>query len=135
MGEPVDVTAAVICRDGRVLVAQRGSGHLVGKWEFPGGKFDPAQDKDLPSCLKRELREELRVMVEVGEPFPPVICELDSGITIRLHAFLCGIVEGDPTPIVHSALKRICQDELIRRRFPLADIPTVEQLFREGIPP
>ena len=33
------VTAAVICRDGKVLIAKRAEGcNLAGKWEFPGGK-------------------------------------------------------------------------------------------------
>lgn len=95
MSEPIDVTAAVIRRDGRILVAQRGpKSHLAGFWEFPGGKFDLELDKDLPGCLKREIEEELGVKVDVGEAFPPVICELGSGITIRRHAFFCRIAGG-----------------------------------------
>ncbi len=136
MDQPIiDVTAAVICRDGRALIARRGpKSHLSGKWEFPGGKFDPVLDKDLPDCLRREIGEELTVTVEVGEPFPPVICELESGITIRLHAFLCEIVEGEPVLREHSDLQWVSREELPRYRFALADIPIVEWLFREGIP-
>ena len=52
------VTAAVIRRNGQVLIAQRPEqGLLGGLWEFPGGKLQP--DEDLDACLKREICEEL----------------------------------------------------------------------------
>ena len=54
------VTAAVIRRDGNVLLAKRPSkGLLGGMWEFPGGKTE--QDETLEDCLRREIREELDV--------------------------------------------------------------------------
>lgn len=130
----IDVTAAVICRDGRVLIAQRGPvSHLAGHWEFPGGKRE-LNDADLASCLRRELQEELKIGVAVGKPLGVVTCELESGLTIRLHPFWCELIEGEPTPRVHTAVRWVSRDELTRYRFPLADIPVVERLFREGIP-
>ncbi len=52
------VTAAVIRRDGKVLLAKRPSkGLLGGMWEFPGGKIE--KDETLEECLAREIREEL----------------------------------------------------------------------------
>ena len=48
------VTAAVIERQGRFLIAQRPlNGLLGGLWEFPGGKLQPGED--LASCLQREI--------------------------------------------------------------------------------
>jgi 8-oxo-dGTP diphosphatase len=59
------VTAAVIEREGRVLVTRRQRGvHLAGFWEFPGGKCDPGEPLD--RCLARELREELAVDARIG---------------------------------------------------------------------
>ncbi len=135
MDQPViDVTAAVICRDSRVLIARRGAGsHLAGYWEFPGGKREP-DDASLEDCLRRELREELKVEVVVGGPYGTTACELESGITIRLHAFLCDIVDGEPVPRVQDRIAWASRDELTLYRFPLADIPIVERLFREGVP-
>lgn len=37
-----EVTAAIILKDNKVLIAQRAPGDkLAGKWEFPGGKMEP----------------------------------------------------------------------------------------------
>lgn len=135
MGEPIDVTAAVILRGGCILIAQRGSGHLAGKWEFPGGKFDPACDADLPACLRREVWEELEVEIEVGELFQVVPCELETGERILLHVYLCAIAEGEPVAKVHAELRWVRRGELALYFFPPADIPIVERLFRDGIPP
>ena len=56
----VVVIAAVIERDGHLLVARRLEGtHLAGLWEFPGGKCEPGEAHD--ACLARELTEELGV--------------------------------------------------------------------------
>ena len=74
-----DVAAGVI-RDaqGRLLIAQRPlDGLLGGLWEFPGGKRESGES--LQDCLRRELREELAIEVEVGS--------LPGGGGACLHAF------------------------------------------------
>jgi 8-oxo-dGTP diphosphatase len=59
------VVAAVIERDGRVLIAQRKkTGHHPLKWEFPGGKVEPGEIPE--NGLMRELEEELGIRVQVG---------------------------------------------------------------------
>ena len=59
------VTAAVIERDGRVLICRRrlDQDH-PGKWEFPGGKLEPGEQP--AESLRRELREELNVEAMIG---------------------------------------------------------------------
>jgi 8-oxo-dGTP diphosphatase len=61
----ITVTAAVIERDGRILICQRRADqkHPL-KWEFPGGKTEPGEDP--PACLRRELEEELGI--QAAEP-------------------------------------------------------------------
>ena len=59
------VVAAVIERDGRVLIAQRrNEGPHALKWEFPGGKVEPGESP--PDALLRELKEELAIGAQIG---------------------------------------------------------------------
>jgi 8-oxo-dGTP diphosphatase len=60
-----DVTAAVIERDGCVLLTRRGPGRRhTGLWEFPGGRVESGESPE--ACLARELSEELGINARVG---------------------------------------------------------------------
>jgi A/G-specific adenine glycosylase len=88
------VTAAVIRRDGQVLLAKRPAGGLLGGlWEFPGGTREDS-DPDLPTCLRREIQEELGVEIKVGTPFG-IYDHAYTHFKITLHAFLCELTDGD----------------------------------------
>jgi 8-oxo-dGTP diphosphatase len=59
------VVAAVIEKDGKILVARRKPGLVAGgMWEFPGGKLEDGETAE--KCLERELEEELGVRSRVG---------------------------------------------------------------------
>jgi len=61
----VEVCAAVVERDGRLLVRRRPAGsHLAGAWEFPGGKRRPGERGR--ACAERETREETGLSVRAG---------------------------------------------------------------------
>ena len=63
---PVVVAAAVVIRDGRVLLTRRAEGqHLAGMWEFPGGKLEDGESPE--EALARECREECGIDLEVAE--------------------------------------------------------------------
>ncbi len=58
------VVAAVIERDGRILIAQRRrTGQHPLKWEFPGGKVEPGEAPE--TAAVRELEEELAIRARV----------------------------------------------------------------------
>jgi A/G-specific adenine glycosylase len=81
------VTAGVIWRDERVLIAQRPlDGLLGGLWEFPGGKQEP--DESLVECLQRELHEELGIEVQVGQKLT-IVNHAYTHFRITVHAFEC----------------------------------------------
>ena len=63
---PILVVAAVIERDGKILIGQRKTtaSHPL-KWEFPGGKVEPGEEPR--AALTRELREELGIDAVIGE--------------------------------------------------------------------
>ena len=96
------VTAAVLWRDGKILLAKRPSkGLLGGMWEFPGGKIE--KHETLEACLVREIREELGAEIQVGELFG-VYQHAYTHFRITLHAFLCELTTGEPKPIEAAEL-------------------------------
>ena len=121
-----EVTAAIILKDNKVLIAQRApEDNLAGKWEFPGGKIEHGET--LQECLKREIREELDVEIEVLDFFGESIYAYHSG-TIKLMAFWCQWISGDFTLKVHSHIAWVSHVELDLYDFAPADIPLVEKL-------
>jgi A/G-specific adenine glycosylase len=104
------VTAAVLQRDGKVLLAKRPSkGLLGGMWEFPGGKLE--QGETLAAGLVREIREELDAGIRVGEPFG-VYEHAYTHFSITLHAFLCELADGEPQPVEAAELVWVTPGEL-----------------------
>ena len=121
-----DVTAAVIRKNGRFLIAQRPvGGRLGGLWEFPGGKVESGET--LPACLRREIREELGVRIKVG---PPII-SLDHAYThfkMTLHAFECQLVKGRPRALQVQDLKWVRIKEVGNYAFAKTDLRIIEAL-------
>jgi mutator protein MutT len=122
---PIVVTAAVIEHEGRFLVTRRHAGtHLEGLWEFPGGKC--GTDESLPSCLARELREELDVEARIGaELF--TITHAYPERTVELHFFRCELV-GEPHPMLGQEMRWVARDGLRALDFPPADAELIRAL-------
>ena len=121
-----EVTAAIILKNNKILIAQRAPGdNLAGKWEFPGGKTEHGETPQ--ECLKREISEELDIEIKVLDFFGESIYEYHSG-TIQLMAFWCKWVSGESTLNVHSQIAWVNRDELDLYDFAPADIPFVEKL-------
>jgi len=119
----VVVTAAVIERDGRLLVTRRQAGvHLEGFWEFPGGKCDSAET--LEACLARELREELGVDARIGEEIFTTTHAYPER-AVELHFFRCELT-GQPRPVLGQEMRWVRREELQALEFPPAD----EELIR-----
>ena len=127
------VTAAVICRDGQVLIAQRPAhGLLGGLWEFPGGKLQPGED--LPACLRREICEELDAGVEVGG-LVGVYRHAYTHFRVTLHAFHCRLQPGSqPRPLEASDLRWVLPAELETYPMGKIDRQIARDLLQESLP-
>jgi 8-oxo-dGTP diphosphatase len=122
----VEVAAGLVFRAGKLLITQRPAGtHLAGLWEFPGGKREPGES--IEECLRRELREELDVEVEVGVLFEEVRHDYPEK-SVHLKFLLCRLLVGDPQPIGCAALTWVGPDELAHYQFPPADAVLLERL-------
>ena len=81
----LEVTAAIICKDGEVLICQRPKGkNCELLWEFPGGKIESGETAE--ACIVREIQEELGVTLRVLRKFTDVICEYPEQTTRPLSA-------------------------------------------------
>jgi 8-oxo-dGTP diphosphatase len=61
----VQVVAAIIEREGRILICRRTREQFHAlKWEFPGGKVEPGESPE--QALARELEEELGLRQATG---------------------------------------------------------------------
>lgn len=126
-----EVTAAVTLReDGRILVARRPAESMLGGlWEFPGGKQEDGET--LPETLRRELQEEMRIEVDVGEELT-VIDHAYTHFRITLHAFFCRLEAGEPTCVECDDFQWATLDEIRALPMPVTDrqiAETVEALL------
>jgi 8-oxo-dGTP diphosphatase len=102
------VVGAAIVRDGRVLTARRTApASAAGRWEFPGGKVEGGET-DVES-LVREVGEELGVRIRVGRWLAG---EEPIGEAYLLRVALASVVEGEPAPTEHDAVRWLDADEL-----------------------
>ena len=81
------VVAAVMVRDGRVLICQRTEKQAFAlQWEFPGGKVEAGEE--LKAALVRELCEELGIEAVVEQEIATVRHQYAEGLAVELHFFL-----------------------------------------------
>jgi 8-oxo-dGTP diphosphatase len=111
-----------------VLAARRTEPpHLAGGWELPGGKVDPGESRE--GALHRELREELGVDVELGEPvLGPVRDGLwPMGERFVMAVWWARVIRGVPHPIEdHDELRWLGADTLHTVAWLPADRPIVD---------
>ncbi|KAK3279810.1 hypothetical protein CYMTET_12330 [Cymbomonas tetramitiformis] len=119
------VAAALLNQDGEVLLAQRPQGKpMSGLWEFPGGKVDPGESPE--AALKRELREELDVIVEEQnlEPLTFASHAYDS-FNLLMPLYVCREWVGTPSGVEGQQLAWVDNAKLDTFEMPAADIPLI----------
>ena len=119
-----DVAAAVIWEGAPgasgFLIAQRpGEGLLGGLWAFPSGRRGP-EDRDLPACLRRVIRQELGAAITVGEPLTTVEHAF-THFHMTLHVFHARIRAGRPQAIGVADWRWTTLEEIERFPFPVPD--------------
>jgi 8-oxo-dGTP diphosphatase len=127
----VPVTAAILAKDGRIIIAQRKrSDPLAGKWEFPGGKIEPGETPE--ACLARELKEEFAIDATIGKFLGSHVHRYEH-ICIELMAYRAYWVGGVLKMNDHKSFRWVAVDQLKAFDFAPADLPFVEGLEKGRI--
>jgi len=123
---PLLVTAAIIEKQGQVLITQRlkGSRH-AGRWEFPGGKLEPGESPR--EALQREIREELNLEVSAGEVVETLYHRYDWRAVLIL-VYRCQIEQGTLRHVEVADHRWVTPEQMNDYDFLEADLPLIEKL-------
>ena len=117
--QPIKVTCAIITIDGKILAVQRSRiMSLPMKWEFPGGKLEPAETE--MECIKREIHEELDIEIEVLDRLLPSVHPYPT-FTIELIPYTANYVSGELKLREHNNYVLVNRDELLTLDWAEAD--------------
>jgi 8-oxo-dGTP diphosphatase len=127
----VKVTAAILVKDDKMLIARRGpDAQPADKWEFPGGKIEIHETPE--QCLKREMKEEFDIDVSVGEYLGSSIYHYDH-ISVELLAYRAYWRGGKIDLKAHDDFKWISLEQLEEFDFAPADRVFIEKLKNKEI--
>lgn len=121
----IEVVAAVITHGSKIFATQRGYGEFKDGWEFPGGKMEAGETPQ--QALVREIREELDILIEVGELVDTVEYDYPK-FHLTMHCFLCTIESGDLVLKEHEAAKWLTKEELSSVDWLPADLELINKL-------
>ena len=123
------IAAAVIEKDGKILITQRSLKDAHGGlWEFPGGKVEPGET--LEEALKRELYEELEIVAEVGS-FLCTSSFVYKDRNMEMNVFSVTSFTGELRCHVHQDIRWVKREELRDYSFTQPDYPIIELLTKE----
>lgn len=121
----IDVVAAIIKKNNKVFITQRGFGEFKGKWEFPGGKVEVGETPE--EAVVREIKEELKSEVKV-ERFFDEIEDVRDDMVLNVKFLICSLVSGKLELTEHLASKWLEPSEIDEKDFMEADKPILDNL-------
>jgi A/G-specific adenine glycosylase len=121
------IGVAVIWNErGQILIdRRRPEGLMGGMWEFPGGKIEA--NETVQDCIKREIREELAIEIEVEEH----LITIDHAYThfrVTLNVHHCRYLSGEPQPLVCDEIRWVTLEEINQFPFPEANTEIIRAL-------
>jgi 8-oxo-dGTP diphosphatase len=130
----LEVAAAHLDTDGRVLVQQRPAGKMhAGLWEFPGGKVEAGEAPE--TALGRELAEELGIQTDPEQFGPATFASAPAGDRhLILLLYTVPTWQGQPKALDAAALAWVHPAQLADWPMPPADYPLAAHLSRAVLP-
>ena len=121
----LNVVAAIIKKDSKILATKRGYGEFINMWEIPGGKIEKSESKR--EAIVREIKEELDCIIR------PTKFALDleyqyPTFYLKMSCFEAEIIEGTPKLLEHNDAKWLSKNQLDDVNWIPADIEVVDYL-------
>ena len=124
----IKVVAAVIKNEDKIFATQRGYGEFKDGWEFPGGKIEAGETPQ--QALKREIREELDTVIEVGKHIDTIEYDYPT-FHLSMDCFWCEVVKGELVLKEAEDAKWLKKDELGEVAWLPADVELIEKIGTE----
>lgn len=121
----IHVSAAIIMKNNKIFVTQRGYGEFKDWWEFPGGKIEEGETPE--ECLKREIKEELEADINIDK----YLCTVEydyPNFHLKMECFICSLIDGHLELVEAEDAKFITKDQLDNIDFLPADLLVVKEL-------
>lgn len=121
----IHVSAAIIMKNNKIFVTQRGYGEFKDWWEFPGGKIEEGETPE--ECLKREIKEELKADINIDK----YLCTVEydyPNFHLKMECFICSLIDGHLELVEAEDAKFITKDQLDNIDFLPADLLVVKEL-------
>jgi 8-oxo-dGTP diphosphatase len=121
------VAAALIVRDGAVLIGQRRADQPMALlWEFPGGKIEAGESPQ--QALARELTEELGIAARIGPPVTRIRHNYRHGGAVDLQFFSVREFVGEIENRIYEQVRWVKLSELPAYEFLAADRGLIRDL-------
>lgn len=121
----IEVSSAIIIKDEKIFVTQRGYGDFKDKWEFPGGKLEAGESGE--QCIVREIKEELDADIRVIK-FLNTIEYTYPTFHLTMHNYICELKNSHLSLLEHEAAKFVNIADLDKIDFLPADLLILKDL-------
>lgn len=120
----IEVVAAIIKKENKILATKRGYGEFINMWEFPGGKIELGETKK--AALIREIKEELDADIKIDE-FALTVEYTYPTFHLTMHCYICSLKDSI-TLLEHNDAKWLEKNEFNTVNWLPADIEVIDFL-------
>ena len=121
----LNVVAAIIKKENKILATKRGYGEFVNMWEFPGGKIEANESQK--EALIREIKEELDCTIKPTKFALNLEYQYPS-FYLKMACFEAAITEGTPRLLEHNDARWLTREELDSVNWIPADLQIIDYL-------
>ena len=121
----LNVVAAIIKKENKILATKRGYGEFINMWEFPGGKIGANESQK--DALIREIKEELDCTIKPTK-FALNLEYQYPTFYLKMACFEAVITEGTPRLLEHNDARWLTREELDSVNWIPADLQIIDYL-------